>query len=240
MRSGEACWDLADENLSVVNGGQAVLFPGRPAPPHRQRRLHALPAPVDGVPRQGHRLRQRAAVPQARDRGAVRYRHAPGGAGRPARDLQPQPQRPLLAADRRAPDDRLGADHGRGALQDLFVGDRALGDLRQRPRLASAHSQLVRRRRRAPARERRRRGLRDRDERIADVARQLGYGKSRLYSLFTREVGMAPNDYRQRVRIKRCCEKLVRDQRLGHRRSASPAASAARSISRACSRSMSA
>ena len=49
----------------------------------------------------------------------------------------------------------------------------------------------------------------DRDENIEDVARRLGYGKSRLYSLFTHEIGMAPNDYRQRVRIKRCCERLT-------------------------------
>src|SRR3954463_5257146 len=27
MRSGEACWDLEDENLAVVNGGQALLLP---------------------------------------------------------------------------------------------------------------------------------------------------------------------------------------------------------------------
>ena len=57
----------------------------------------------------------------------------------------------------------------------------------------------------------------DRDESIEDVARQLGYGKSRLYSLFTHEVGMAPNDYRQRVRIKRCCERLTKHVGLGHR-----------------------
>src|SRR5690606_9122608 len=50
----------------------------------------------------------------------------------------------------------------------------------------------------------------DRDDNIEDVARRLGYGKSRLYSLFTHEVGMAPNDYRQRVRIKRCCERLTK------------------------------
>jgi AraC-like DNA-binding protein len=49
----------------------------------------------------------------------------------------------------------------------------------------------------------------EKDDSIGDVAKQLGYGKSRLYSLFSREVGMAPNDYRQRIRIKRCCEKLV-------------------------------
>jgi AraC-like DNA-binding protein len=52
--------------------------------------------------------------------------------------------------------------------------------------------------------------LPDRDANIEDVARQLGYGKSRLYSLFSREVGMAPNDYRQRIRIKRCCERLTK------------------------------
>ena len=58
----------------------------------------------------------------------------------------------------------------------------------------------------APSRKRRGRRLRRRDEKIEEVARHLGYGKSRLYSLFTHEVGMAPNDYRQRIRIKRCCE----------------------------------
>jgi AraC-like DNA-binding protein len=52
----------------------------------------------------------------------------------------------------------------------------------------------------------------EKDESIGDVAKQLGYGKSRLYSLFSREVGMAPNDYRQRIRIKRCCEKLVQTE----------------------------
>ncbi len=75
----------------------------------------------------------------------------------------------------------------------------------------------------------------DKDESIEDVARQLGYGKSRLYSLFTREVGMAPNDYRQRIRIKRCCEKLVKGgdsvTAIG-----SMADSTAPSISRACSK----
>lgn len=50
----------------------------------------------------------------------------------------------------------------------------------------------------------------EKDESIEDVARQLGYGKSQLYSLFTREVGMAPYDYRQRLRIKRCCTRLIR------------------------------
>ena len=48
----------------------------------------------------------------------------------------------------------------------------------------------------------------DGEARIEDVARRLGYGKSHLYNLFSREVGMTPNDYRQRIRIKRCCEEL--------------------------------
>ena len=77
-------------------------------------------------------------------------------------------------------------------------------------RVASAHSQLVRRAAALLRESADGEDCGDRDERIADVARQLGYSKSRLYSLFSREVGMAPNDYRQRVRIKRCCEKLVR------------------------------
>ena len=86
------------------------------------------------------------------------------------------------------------------------IGDPALGSLRER-QPSGTQSRLVR-----DAAALLREGTEDdcveKDESIEDVARQLGYGKSRLYSLFTREVGMAPNDYRQRIRIKRCCERL--------------------------------
>ena len=50
MQSGEACWDLPDDHFSMATGSQAVIIPGRPAPPHLQRRLHAVPAALDGVP----------------------------------------------------------------------------------------------------------------------------------------------------------------------------------------------
>jgi AraC-like DNA-binding protein len=45
--------------------------------------------------------------------------------------------------------------------------------------------------------------------RIGDVAGRLGYSRSYLHSRFRQEVGMSPSDYVQRLRIKRCCERLA-------------------------------
>ena len=44
---------------------------------------------------------------------------------------------------------------------------------------------------------------------IAKVAGRLGYSRSYLHNRFRREVGMSPSDYAQRLRIKRCCQRLT-------------------------------
>jgi AraC-like DNA-binding protein len=48
----------------------------------------------------------------------------------------------------------------------------------------------------------------DSEDDIATLPARLGCSRSQLYQMFKQEVGMAPNDYRQRLRIKQSCERL--------------------------------
>ncbi len=48
----------------------------------------------------------------------------------------------------------------------------------------------------------------DHDIHIGELARRAGCSRSRLHATFKRELGMSPVDYRQRLKIKRCCELL--------------------------------
>ena len=50
----------------------------------------------------------------------------------------------------------------------------------------------------------------DDKQKIDDIADRLGCARSHLYQLFKQEVGMAPNDYRQRLRIRQSCDELAR------------------------------
>lgn len=45
--------------------------------------------------------------------------------------------------------------------------------------------------------------------RIADLVRHIGYGRARLFELFKRHTGLAPNDYLLRFRIRKAQELLV-------------------------------
>ena len=44
---------------------------------------------------------------------------------------------------------------------------------------------------------------------ISELAARLGCSRGHLHAAFRREMGMSPNDYLQRLRIKRCCDKLM-------------------------------
>lgn len=44
---------------------------------------------------------------------------------------------------------------------------------------------------------------------LVEVSARVGCRKSHLHNLFKTELGMSPNDYRQRLRIKRGCERLA-------------------------------
>ena len=45
--------------------------------------------------------------------------------------------------------------------------------------------------------------------RIADLARYIGYGRARLFELFKRQTGLAPNDYLMRFRVRKAQELLA-------------------------------
>ena len=216
MRSGEACWELTDDDhFTVVTGGQAVLFP--PGTRHRIAngvyspcRLFWMVFDAKEVASANARL-----FPSGEIEALFDLADLPERPDRPARSVRPRPQRPVLAAHRRATAHRLGADHGRRPLEDLFVGHRDVEERRATGAITAAASssgtpsRLLRESADGSADE-------DHDEKIADIARQLGYGKSRLYGLFGREVGMAPNDYRQRVRDQALLRAARPDRRVGH------------------------
>jgi len=207
VQSGEACWDLPDDHFSMTTGSQALIIPaGR-----RHRIANGVYTPC--------RLLWLVFKPLGEALGAARLFLGPEieglfnlaeGHERPV-DLPEGSHRMLGELCSRLTDERLLIGSApimaevRSRLYSLVT---SLWEACASGRASGEQSRLVRR---AAAM------LRDsadddadRDENIEDVAHRLGYGKSRLYSLFTREVGMAPNDYRQRARIKRCCERLTK------------------------------
>jgi AraC-like DNA-binding protein len=191
----------------MANGSQAVIFPtGR-----RHRIAHGVYTPCRllwmvfqsrDVARESARLFPRSEIEALFD--MAESQEAPV-------DLPEACCRNLGDLCARLTDDRLligSAPLMAEVRAKIYSSVIALWDVCASGRNSASRSQLVRRAAKL-LREGADKDDCDKDERIRDVARQLGYGKSRLYSLFSREVGMAPNDYRQRIRIKRCCEKLV-------------------------------
>lgn len=207
MQSGEACWDLPEDHFSMTTGSQALIIPaGR-----RHRIANGVYTPCRLLWLVFKPVNE--AVDKARlflgTEVEALFKMADGHE-RPV-DLPETSHRMLGELCARLTDERLLIGSApimaevRSRVYSLVT---SLWEVCSSGRDSGAQSRLVRR---AAAM------LRDsadddadRDENIEEVARRLGYGKSRLYSLFTHEVGMAPNDYRQRVRIKRCCERLTR------------------------------
>ena len=208
VRSGEACWELADERFLVVHGGHAVMFP--PGTAHRIANGVYTPCRLLWM------------VFDGREAAAARSRLFPRQEIEGLFEVAEHHRQPIELPEASAR--KVAELCTRLTEEDLLIGTAPLmADVRSRiyaavidlwevclsGRQPSEMSQLVR-----DATTLLRDGAEgadvdEGDQRIEDLARELGYGKSRLYSLFTREVGMAPNDYRQRVRIKRCCEQLV-------------------------------
>jgi AraC-like DNA-binding protein len=208
MQSGEACWDLPDDHFSMATGSQAVIFPaGR-----RHRISNGVYTPC--------RLLWLVFQPKEMACGSARLFlgseiealfEMANSQERPV-DLPEGPRRVLGELCARLTDERLmiGSTPMMAEVRSkVYSSVTSLWDVCSSGRNSGAQSRLVRQAA-TLLREGADDDLADKDESIEDVAKQLGYGKSRLYSLFTREVGMAPNDYRQRVRIKRCCERLTK------------------------------
>jgi AraC-like DNA-binding protein len=207
MQSGEACWDLPEDHFSMTTGSQALIIPaGR-----RHRIANGVYTPCRLLWMVFKPLNE--AVDKARlflgSEVEGLFQMAEGHE-RPV-DLPETSHRMLGELCSRLTDERLLIGSApivaevRSRVYSLVT---SLWEITSSGRHSGEQSRLVRR---AAAMLRDSTdATADRDDNIEDVARRLGYGKSRLYSLFTHEVGMAPNDYRQRVRIKRCCERLTK------------------------------
>jgi AraC-like DNA-binding protein len=207
MQSGEACWDLPEDHFSMTTGSQALIIPaGR-----RHRIANGVYTPCRLLWMVFKPLEE--AVDKARlflgSEVEGLFQMAEGHE-RPV-DLPETSHRMLGELCSRLTDERLLIGSApivaevRSRVYSLVT---SLWEVTSSGRDSGEQSRLVRRaaamlRDSADAAS-------DRDDNIEEVARRLGYGKSRLYSLFTHEVGMAPNDYRQRLRIKRCCERLTK------------------------------
>jgi AraC-like DNA-binding protein len=208
IQSGEACWDLPDDHFSMATGSQAVIIPAG----IRHRISNGVYTPC--------RLLWMVFQPSEAASSAARLFlgseiealfEMANGQERPV-DLPENCHRTLSELCSRLTDERLmigSATIMAEVRSRLYSTVTSLWEVCSNGCNSGAQSRLVRQ-----AAKLLRQGIEDgdcsdRDESIEDLARHLGYGKSRLYSLFTHEVGMAPNDYRQRLRIKRCCEKLA-------------------------------
>ena len=208
MQSGEACWDLPDDHFSMATGSQAVIFPAG----KRHRISNGIYTPCRLLwlvfqPREiacnSARLFLGSEIEALFDMANSQERPV---------DLREGPRRVLGELCSRLTDERLmiGSTPMMAEVRSkVYSSITSLWEVCADGRNSGAQSRLVRQAA-ALLREGTEDDFADKDESIEDVARQLGYGKSRLYSLFTREVGMAPNDYRQRIRIKRCCERLTK------------------------------
>jgi AraC-like DNA-binding protein len=208
LQSGEACWDLPDDHFSLVTGSQAMIFPAG----LRHRISNGIYTPCRlfwmvfhplEVAERNARLFLGSEITGLFDMARSQERPV---------DLPLDCYRSLGELCVRLTDERLmiGAAPMIAEVRSrIYSAVTGLWEVCSSGRDSGARSRLVRQAAALLRSDAEGGDLTEKYESIEEVARQLGYSKSRLYSLFTREVGMAPNDYRQRIRIKRCCERLT-------------------------------
>jgi AraC-like DNA-binding protein len=203
LRSGEACWELAGERLARANGGQALVFPAGVRhrivngiyPPGRAvwivfaSREQALAHPGLFPPREVEALFQIA----ERQEAPITL---PGALNAGLGDLATR-----LGDERLLIGSVLEVADLRARLYATVVELWKLCASGQHPNVRSA---VVRDAERLLAQNL------TSELSVDELAHHLGYARSRIYALFRQEVGMGPNDYRQRLRIKRGCERLSR------------------------------
>ena len=201
MLDGEACWELPDGRLVQVGGGQAITFP--------QRTRHRI---VNGI------------YPPSRSFWIVfAAQEQTASAGLIASDELASIYQASKAAERPidCPDElaRHVRDLGR-LLRDrrLLVGDRRrMADVKARLysvvvdfwTLCETGAAVLPKSTPVHRSENLLRSKLAEDLSVRDLATLVGYSRSRLHVLFRHEVGISPADYRQRLRIKRCCERLT-------------------------------
>lgn len=203
VRGGEACWEYPGNRLFRVSGGEGVLFP----PNHSHRIVNGVYTPcqllwIEFRPREAA-MRDTKLIPS--EEIAALY------------DLAMRPTTPVQLNESLMRN--LAALGSLLADPNVLIGSRVLtAEIRAKlyaslvdfwktlstGRVGRSHSPLVRQAEEVLQAEL------DSEDDIATLSDRLSCSRSQLYQMFKQEVGMAPNDYRQRLRIKRSCEQLAR------------------------------
>lgn len=207
VRSGEACWEFGNHDLATVTGSHAVCFPA--GVEHRVLNGVYTPCTLLWV------------LFEERDVAVTRARMFPrsdlaclldvAGQSRAPIRLEAATTRTMSQLVRALTDERLfiGSTPLMADVRAKLCG--CVVDLWQacgRQEVEPETSELVRQAIELLHADLDRPSWDD-QESIDAIARRLHYGKSRLYTLFAQEVGMSPNDYRQRLRVRRCCDRLL-------------------------------
>ena len=201
LRAGEACWELAGERLAHATGGQALIFPSGV----RHRIVNGIYPPGRAVWIVFASQEQALARP-----GLFPPREIEALFGIAERQEAPINLPETLTAGlgdlaRRLGDERLLIG---SVLEVADVRARVYATVVELWKLCasgqhpSARSAVVRDAEHLLAQDL------TSELSVDEVAHRLGYARSHIYALFRQEVGMGPNDYRQRLRIKRGCERL--------------------------------
>jgi AraC-like DNA-binding protein len=198
---GEACWELEDEKLIPVSGGQFALFPAGKS----HRIVNGLYPPSQSfwiVMARADSIAEPALLTRQGLRDFQNYLGCRGL----THDIAPRCLEAIGELHRLMSDPRMYVGSSlliaeiRSQIHAILVEawkaqDRKLAD--------RANSALVNDFLKA---------VHDNPEvefNIADLAARLGFSRSYLHNRFRREVGMSPGDYAQRLKIKRCCRRLA-------------------------------
>ncbi len=198
MLEGEACWELGPRRLAQICGGHALAFPGG----MQHRISNGIYTPSKNVwiilePFVEGRSRVMA------DAELKEFLQVAGAQSLPVA-LNEGLQKQLIELVARMGDPRvmIGAPVAiadiRARLSSLLVAFWQACNARQEPRRSNIVEHSEEMLREDP----------DHDVDIAELARRMGCSRSLLHMSFKRELGMSPVDYRQRLKIKRCCELL--------------------------------
>ncbi len=199
MLKGEACWELEDETLTTITGGQFALFPA--GKPHRI--VHGLYPPSESfwlvLSGPTHSQPSLLTADGLRDfqtyLGRCGLIHA----------VVPRCLETILELAAIMADDRIYSGSSlliaemRAKLHTILIETWKAQDMQRDEPQSDLVAAFLRRLHSDPTAE----------LNIGEEAETLGYSRSYLHSRFRREVGMSPSDYAQRLRIKRCCQRLV-------------------------------
>lgn len=200
LLEGEACWELESEMLIPVTGGQFVLFPANRA----HRIVNGLYPPSHSfwmvMSGPGHTTPALLTPEGLRD-----FQDYLGKRGL-THDIEPNCEAAILELAQLIEDPRIYTGSAlliaeiRAKLHIVLVEAWKAQD----KRLAEKHNsdvveEVLQRLHGDPLAE----------FNVGSVAGELGYSRSYLHDRFRKEVGMSPSDYAQRLRIKRCCQRLT-------------------------------